>query len=517
MTPFEPDGFYAGLPYRVLADSSIEVLMPSGLVKFRTLDHLLASLGNAPSIDPLDSYNVLANVAGPGGSARTPARQLDYYSLLKEAINKAQTDSAQLRALVYERARFNFKRDVLFGHSSLGLTDLVRHIHDFELAVARIEATSDVEEPAPVPRDDERKIEYNRDETAASQDDKPTVVYTEPATDAAPTVPTSNVQVLPPRRTLPLHEPLAPIQLKDFPYERLENEFVSYKRFANEKFGILLFAFVFMGAVIVLANIQWFPARAPQQAAIPQQIAVAPPVPRPAVTPLENSTPAAAPAAVENNPPTAAPATIDNNPPAAAPPPKASPPKLPFPLPNSFGVYALNDNKLIELQSLPLSVPDPRVALSAEIKEPSSKIISSHNPAFILFRRDFRNNVPQKITLRIIAKMARETKIVNGKPIVNTLDGPWRIRSISRDLNVSPIPDQPEMIMARLDEGTSLAPGRYALVLNRTGYDFTIEGQVRSNDFCLEGFETTNGSVLTQCRLPASSNASSPARAASDQ
>src|SRR6185503_15681742 len=49
-------------------------------------------------------------------------------------------NSAQLRAMVYERTRFNLKRDILFGYSSLSLTELLQHLNAFEHAVARIEA-----------------------------------------------------------------------------------------------------------------------------------------------------------------------------------------------------------------------------------------------------------------------------------------------------------------------------------------------------------------------------------------
>ena len=113
-------------------------------------------------------------------------------------------------------------------------------------------------------------------------------------------------------------------------------------------------------------------------------------------------------------------------------------PKLPFPLPTSFGIYLLNDNKLAELEALPINVPDPRVALSAEIKNPSAVTISDHKPAFILFRRDLLNNAPQKVMLRVIARTRRETKIVNGKPVISEIEGAWRVRDISHELKISP-------------------------------------------------------------------------------
>ena len=67
---------------------------------------------------------------------------LDYYAILVDAIKKTEQNSAQLRALVYERARFHLKREALFGYSSLGMADILRHINELELAIARIETTA---------------------------------------------------------------------------------------------------------------------------------------------------------------------------------------------------------------------------------------------------------------------------------------------------------------------------------------------------------------------------------------
>ena len=98
--------------------------------------------------------------------------------------------------------------------------------------------------------------------------------------------------------------------------------------------------------------------------------------------------------------------------------------------------------------------------------------------------------------------MARQTKIVDGKARTTNIEGAWRIRNISLDLKLSPVPGQREMLIARIDNDHSLAGGRYALVLNRTGYDFAIGGTEQSPAFCLEGFETASGSVFNQCRTP---------------
>ena len=45
MTPFEADGVYNSIPYRVLSDHSIEAMMPGGLVRFANMDQFVAEFG----------------------------------------------------------------------------------------------------------------------------------------------------------------------------------------------------------------------------------------------------------------------------------------------------------------------------------------------------------------------------------------------------------------------------------------------------------------------------------------
>jgi hypothetical protein len=40
---FSADGVYAGYPYRVLHDGSVEAAMPTGLVHFKGMDHFVAA------------------------------------------------------------------------------------------------------------------------------------------------------------------------------------------------------------------------------------------------------------------------------------------------------------------------------------------------------------------------------------------------------------------------------------------------------------------------------------------
>ena len=453
MTPFEPDGVYNSIPYRVLPDSSIEAMMPGGLVKFKNIDQLMDSCVNAPANTnvkhSITSYDVLGNTNERNVNVPASTRPLDYYSILLEAIKTTKQNSTQLRALVYERARFNLKRDALFGYSSMGLADLVQQINEFEIAVARVEANSIDDQPSPTYREQGEPL------------------------DTAHTKSSNAVQILPQRPIRPLYAGLNPIQWMDnFQHTRLSEEFVRNVRFANKFIGMAFLGMAFLGTVIITVML-WPSAKVAPQIEIVNKLSQTGDTAVKHSIPSEDTT-----------------ALIDSS------------SKVPFPLPTSFGIYVLSNNNLTELEALPINIPDPRIALSAEIKKPSITTISDIRPAFILFRRDLLNNAPQKIMLRVVARMARETKIVDGKAGMTNIEGTWRIRNISRELKISPIAGQREMVMARLDDDVSLAAGRYVLVLNRTGYDFTITGSVQSPAFCLEGFETANGSVFTQCRTP---------------
>jgi hypothetical protein len=421
-------------------------------------------------INALDMSNNVESANPQTAHAVASSKPLDYYSILTEAIHNTEQNSAQLRALVYERARFHLKREILFGHSSLGLADLVRQINDLELAIARIETTAVDRQPIPSYR------QFVPVETP----------------EPAPAPSGNAVQVLAPTPVSPVYADISPMPNADYfgrgnadyfgtnhGWEAVARHIRSATRFV----GFVLLGFLFTGLVLMGSALWYFPMNS-------TRVETASKVNEPTAKISERATP---PANSSN----------DNSVASADSSPAVEPsPKIQFPLPTSFGIYVLHDNKLSVMETLPISVPDPRVAISAEIKKPSELEISDATPAFILFRRDLLNSAPQKVALRVVARMVRETKIINGKPKVSDSEDSWRIRNISRELNVSPIPGNPEMVIARVDENAPLAAGRYALVLNRVAYDFTISGPVTSLDFCLEGFETADGAIYTPCRAP---------------
>jgi hypothetical protein len=510
---------YAGIPYRVVPDNSIVAMMPGGLVKFKNMDQLMAAAEGPSATNRANLSKTYESLGFSHALVPVSEQAFDYYSVLKTAIKSAEQNSAQIRELIYERARFNMRRDLLLGHSSLSMTDLMRQLGEFELAVARIEADTascssfethhlergnQVEEfessqgastgretaelidadISSLSRTTSFKSSHQPDNITEIADDghrgshseanmaEPCDLETTENRDGGEVRSRNSVQVLGPAANAPNVAYYPVHRLDEFRHERRPEEVVLYARGSNIFIGILFLGLLFISTAIV-AGVIWNTSKAPSKNEI-------------------TSTAGKADVVRSRN------KIADDMAEGSA----AAPPKLSFPLPSSYGIYALSDNKLVELHALPINVPDARVALSAELRKPSDTLISDNTPAFIVFRRDLLNNAPQKITLRVIARMARETDIVDAKATVKQTEGAWRIRSNSREFRVSPVPGHREMIIARLEKGEPLAAGRYALVLNRTGYDVTIKGDIKSPMFCLEKFETANGSIFNQCRAP---------------
>jgi len=177
---------------------------------------------------------------------------------------------------------------------------------------------------------------------------------------------------------------------------------------------------------------------------------------------------------------------------------------LGFPLPRVYGVYAASEGKLYELDLLPLRVPDPRVAVSAMIANPSQVTVPKGKLQFVIFRRDLVSSAPSEAFVRVVARVAKEMKFNGAEPPTTTsIDGEWAIRSKSYTFRVAPIGENPEMVTLRsADPEFSFSPGRYVLVLAGKGYDFTIDGQVTDTAQCLERTNVIGGMVYSECRTP---------------
>jgi hypothetical protein len=185
--------------------------------------------------------------------------------------------------------------------------------------------------------------------------------------------------------------------------------------------------------------------------------------------------------------------------------PKVQPPApvVPeFPIPGDYGVYAINDTRLDELEMLSEQIPDKRIAMSTPVTQPSRTALSNGRPRFIVYRRDLANNAPERVDVRVVAQVSRAlTFDSRGKPVSAPVNGAWSIRNITYAFRVRPVPGNPEMLLIQPENVELVLPaGRYALVLKNQGYEFTVTGLVTDPSQCLERTEAANGVFYSECK-----------------
>ncbi len=176
-----------------------------------------------------------------------------------------------------------------------------------------------------------------------------------------------------------------------------------------------------------------------------------------------------------------------------------------FPLPANYGSYAVDKGKLVELHLLEGTVPDKRVAIASPLQMPSQAVLSDGSPTFVLFRRDLASIPSDAIEVRVIAKISRTMKFdstTKSSPGYAAENDLWSVRGISYKVKSAPVPGNPEMIAIQLDSPAVLPPGRYALVVKRQGFDFTIAGDISDPTHCLERTEAANGMFYSPCKGP---------------
>jgi hypothetical protein len=184
----------------------------------------------------------------------------------------------------------------------------------------------------------------------------------------------------------------------------------------------------------------------------------------------------------------------------------AAPASKPVPTPNplrptDYGIYAIGNDQLADLQLLPGRPPDIRVAVSAALKTPSHTILPNGHPKFIVFRRDAATHTPDRAEVRIVAKVAREFSAEAAGKKPDDSDGTWVIRNVSFPFRSSPIPDNPEMYeLHSEDPALELTPGRYALIVKSQAYDFSVEGVPVDPRQCIERVLATNGTFYVDCK-----------------
>jgi hypothetical protein len=173
-----------------------------------------------------------------------------------------------------------------------------------------------------------------------------------------------------------------------------------------------------------------------------------------------------------------------------------------IPIPAEYGAYVLSTGQLIELEQLPIKVPDPRVAISAAFPVPSKVRIAAGRLQFVAYRRDLANSTPDRVEVRVVAQLVRALLFdSNGHPKTTAVEQTWVVRNQSYELSVAPFADNPEMILMRSAVSDLVLPaGRYALVLKGVGYDFTVEGALTDKAHCLERTEGLDTSFYSECK-----------------
>jgi hypothetical protein len=175
-----------------------------------------------------------------------------------------------------------------------------------------------------------------------------------------------------------------------------------------------------------------------------------------------------------------------------------------FPIPTDYGVYALNNGKLSELDALSEQVPDKRVAMSTPVTKPSRTTLPDGQARFVVFRRDLAGNAPDRVDVRVVARVTRElTFDQKGKATILPVEDAWNIRNVTYGFRVRPIPGNPEMLLMQPENANFVLPaGRYVLVLKNIGYDFTVAGNITDPAQCLERTEAANGVFYSDCVKP---------------
>jgi hypothetical protein len=404
--------------------------------------------------------------------AGRPSITSDFVSVIAQAIEKAQNDPALLRSLVYDIARSCLNKRVLVNYHELGNAGRYQHMLDLEEAINQVESFS--RRANQVLADDPSVQLLNG---PANSPDQNALIVREPLSDKI----VNDVRQNNPPFVLHRASTEGPVD-EQFPEITQPSEFWvpafgSGRKHARPNFpwGLQLAAAAFIGVVIyavALAPLGYIQALN-HSTAVQLAKGAAPSDPAKAQhVSLREANPASVARALGFSPPT------------------------------TYGVYAVNGEKLSALDPLPIKVPDSRVGISAMISEPSHVTVPNGKLSFVVYRRDFASSAPTEVFVRVVAQVERQVKFnVAGPPTPEKIKDQWAIRSKSYEFKVAPIDDNPEMIVLHsADPNLVLSAGRYALAIAGHGYDFTVAGQMTDTEQCLERAEIVGGTVYSECR-----------------
>ena len=489
---------------------------------------------------------------------------IDYYAVLKRKIGDASEDPAKMREVVYEAARLALRRQMNAQQPALPFAEIERHIGELEDAIVRLEADlaaldglvdREPEEAAEAAADDQAS---RPSQAAPAQSEDDTAFFTvgdpqiwgqpgaAPADRAGPHEPIPVPVEAGSREPIPVPAQASsqrPVPVPD--RARRSAYLVNPGDLVNPKMtprvqpaprpraSLLVpgLKITFQVAVATLAVAAFWvamwgrsspvqtggemqtaavgarPASPPQGTAdgvaaiAPAPLAPAPPVPAPLATEPSAPVPSAPAPPAAAMPDTASPATA----PLAAAPPATAPAEaaLPFPRPAAYGVYAIRDNQLIELEPVQATPVDPRTPKQLQIVKPGRIVSATAKLAFVVFRPDLVAKAPEKVPVRIAARIAHTMSFNSAGMAVVTAPATdtWLIRDQGYDLRATPMRESAEMVMLRPDDPDFVfPPGRYELMLGGQTFDFVVAGEVTDPAHCVEGVVTVRGPSYYECK-----------------
>lgn len=399
------------------------------------------------------------------GAVSPFGQEIEFALILQKMINVVKDDPAQMRLAIYEFARARLKIDAADttdaerGRMAEALETAIKGVERFSL------------------RDDDL---LRLPAAAESQGDK-LLPTTSTGIETVELTETSMVPIDPPIQDILVPERVS--VYRDAPVREVRRPSRSARLARAGIAGLLVLA----GGVILISFRH-------QLTALGDRLALFHAPVRPIAEPGTPPAPAA------NNAP-AAPSAASVAPAAPAVP---AVPQPPFPVPTDYGVYALINDQLVELQQLTERVPDKRIAISTPVTQPSHTTLADGRAKFIVYRRDMADTAPDRMDVRVVGRVVRALSFdAKGKPVFSAVTDAWNIRSIAYEYRVRPVPGKPEMLLVQPEKPDFVLPaGRYALVLKDRGYDFTISGAITDPAQCLERTDAANGVFYSACQKP---------------
>ena len=385
------------------------------------------------------------------GKVSPHAREVEYALILSRMIDIVKGDPSQIRLAIYEFARARMKLDTSWADEA-----------ERKQLSAALEAAIQGVEQFSVRQDEQQRLRPSAPSVQIGPGTLPT--------QAAPAPELHIVRVSSPPDDIPARKKTY-WRAEELPVVQVQTR-ARVWRLARFSIGILQFGAV-AGLAIYTQRTAILPASLPSVLVIPSSVAT-PSNPEPSQQ--TSVTADVKTAAVSSTP-------------------------LPFPLPSDYGVYALANPELIELQLLSEQLPDKRVAISTPINQPSRTTLPDGKAKFLVFRRDLAGNALDRIEVRVVARVARALIFDSkGKPSSAPVDA-WNIRNLSYEFKVRPVTAHREMVLVQpKDADFTLPAGRYILALKNQGYDFTVAGKVTDPSQCLERTDAANGSFYTDCQ-----------------